>query len=62
MFQYPNGPPFESEAYSILTIPLIQEHIDSYLYYVRYKSLKTNPSQTPFQVFYDHVSAINRDT
>ena len=34
IFQYTNALPFETESHSIHTIPLIREHLDSYLYYI----------------------------
>ena len=32
IFQYPNPLPFETEAHSIHTIPLLREHLESYFY------------------------------
>ena len=51
IFQYTNALPFEIETHSIHTIPLLREHLDSYLYYFRYKTLEITPSQQPFQIF-----------
>ena len=51
IFQYTNPLPFETEPHTIHTIPLAREHCDSYLYYIRYKTLEVTPSQNPFQVF-----------
>ena len=39
IFQYTNPLPFETEAHSLRTIPLIREPLDSYLFYIRYKIL-----------------------
>ena len=36
IFQNTNSLSFETEAHIIHTIPLIQEHCDSYLYYLQY--------------------------
>ena len=44
IFQYTNPLPFETEPYILHTIPLLREHPDSYLYYIRYKTLDTTPS------------------
>ena len=49
-FQYTNPLPFETEPPIVHTIPLALEHCDSYLYYIRYKTLETTSSQTHFQV------------
>ena len=45
IFQYTNALLFETEAHSIHTIPLLREHLDSYLKYFRYETLQITPSQ-----------------
>ena len=40
IFQYSNPIPFGTEAYSIHTIPLLREHLDSYFFYIRDETLK----------------------
>ena len=62
IFQYTNPLPFETEPYILHTIPLVREHSDSYLYYIRYKTLDITPSQTPFQVIFNPVKGINSGT
>ena len=62
IFQYTNPLPFETEPHSISTIPLLREHLDSYLYYFRYKTLEINISQQPFQVIFNPVKNINSGT
>ena len=52
IFQYTNPLPFETEPQTLHNIPLAREHCDSYLYYIRYKTLEITSSQTPFQVFF----------
>ena len=44
IFQYKNPLPFETEARSILTIPLLREHLDSQLFYIRYKTCSYSSS------------------
>ena len=39
IFQYSNPLPFETEPHSISTKPLLREHLDSYLYYFKYKNV-----------------------
>ena len=39
IFQYTNPLPIETEPHTLHTIPLAREHCDSYLYYIRYKTL-----------------------
>ena len=53
IFQYTNPLPFETEPYIVHTIPLAREHCDSYLYYIRYKTLEITSSQTTFQVIFN---------
>ena len=62
IFQYTNPLPFETEPHILHTIPLLREHCDSYLYYIRYKTLEITPSQTPFQVIFNTVKGINSGT
>ena len=62
IFQYTNPLPFETEPRTIHTIPLAREHCDSYLYYIRYKTLEITPSQNPFQVIFNPVKGINTGT
>ena len=62
IFQYTNPLPFETEPYILHTIPLVREHSDSYLYFIRYKTLDITPSQTPFQVIFNPVKGINSGT
>ena len=62
IFQYTNSLPFETEPHIIHTIPLAREHCDSYLYYIRYKTLEIISSQTPFQVIFNPGKGINSGT
>ena len=59
IFQYTNPLPFETEPHTIHTIPVAREHSDSYLYYIRYKTLETTPSQQPFQIIFNPIQGIN---
>ena len=61
-FQYTNPLSFETEAHSIHTIPLLREHLGSYLYYFRYKTLETTLSQQPFQIIFNPIQGINSGT
>ena len=62
IFQYTNPLPFETEPHTIHTIPVAREHCDSYLYYIRYKTLEITPSQKPFQVISNSVKGIHTGT
>ena len=39
-----------------------REHCDSYLYYIRYKTLEVTPSQNPFQIIFNPVKRISTGT
>ena len=62
IFQYTNPLPFETEPHILHTIPLVREHCDSYLCYIRYKTLEITPSQTPFQVIFNPVKGMTSGT
>ena len=62
IFQYTNPLPFETEPHTIHTIPLVREHGDSYLFYIRYKTLEITTSQNSFQVIFNPVKEINTGT
>ena len=61
IFQYTNPLPFETEAHSIHTIPLLREHFDSYLFYFRYKTLEIIPSQKPFQPIFIQYKMLTQE-
>ena len=62
IFHYANPLPFETEPHTLHTIPLTRELCDSYLYYLRYKTLELTSSQTPFQVIFNPVKGISTGT
>ena len=42
--------PFENEPHTLETIPLIKEHLDTHLFYIRYKVLTITTEYPPFQI------------
>ena len=42
--------PFENEPHTIETIPLIREHLDTYLFYIGYKVLTITTEYPAFQI------------
>ena len=42
--------PFENEPHTIETVPLIREHLDTYLFYIRYKVLTITAEYPAFQI------------
>ena len=59
IFQYTNPLSIETEPHTMHTIPLAIEHCDSYLHYIRYKTLEIPPLQNPFQVIFNPVEEIS---
>ena len=41
---------FENEPYSLETIPLIREHLDTYLFYIRHRSTTISTEYPSFQI------------
>ena len=62
IFQYTNPLPFETEPHTLHIIPLAREHCDSYLYFIRYKTLEITSSQFLFQVSFNPVKGISTGT
>ena len=42
--------PFENEPHTIETTPLIREHLDTYLFYIRFKNLTITAEYPAFQI------------
>ena len=57
-----NPLPFETEPHTIHTISLAREQCDSYLYYIRYKTLEITTSQSPFHIIFNRIKGINTGT
>ena len=51
--------PFENEPHTIETIPLIREHLDTYLFYIRHKVLTITPEYPAFQVSFPQQRPIS---
>ena len=62
IFQYTNPLSFETEPHSIHIIPLLRQHLDAYLYYIRYKTFDTTPSHQPFPVIFNPVQGVKSGT
>ena len=62
IFQCTNPLSFETEPHHVDTIPLVKEHCDSYLYYLRYKALEPLRSQNPFRIFFNPIQGVNTRT
>ena len=50
MYNYTKPLSFENEPYTLETIPLIREHLDSYLFYLRHRSTTTSTEYPSIQI------------
>ena len=49
VYNYTKPPSFENEPYSLETIPLTREHLDTYLFYIRHGSTTVSTEYPSFQ-------------
>ena len=54
MYNYTRPLSFENEPYTLGTIPLIREHLDSYLFYIRHRSTIASTEYPSFQITFSH--------
>ena len=50
VYNYTKPLSFENEPYSLETIPLIREHLDTYLFYIRHTSTTVSTEYPAFQI------------
>ena len=50
VYNYTQPLSFENEPYSLETIPLIREHLDTYLFYIRHRSTTVSTEYPSFQI------------
>ena len=50
MYNYTQPLSFENEPYSLETIPLIRDHLDTCLFYIRYRSTTASTEYPSFQI------------
>ena len=50
IYNYTQPLSFENEPFSIETIPLIREHLDTYLFYIRYRNTTITTKYPTFQI------------
>ena len=50
VYNYTQPLSFENEPYSLETIPLFREHLDTYLFYIRYRSTTVSTENPSFQI------------
>ena len=54
LYNYTRPLSFENEPYTLETIPLIREHLDSYLFYIRHRSTIAFTEYPSFQITFLH--------
>ena len=50
IYNYTKPLPFENEPYTLETIPLIRERLDSYLFYIRHRSTTASTEYPSFKI------------
>ena len=60
VYNYTKPLPFENEPYSLETIPLIREHLDSYLFYIRHRSTTASTEYSSFQITFPQQDISSR--
>ena len=50
IYNYTQPLTFENEPFTLETIPLIREHLDTYLFYIRYRVTDINTGYPTFQI------------
>ena len=50
IYNYTQPLSFENEPYNLETIPLIREHLDTYLFYIRHRSTTASTEYPSFQI------------
>ena len=54
VYNYTRPLSFGNEPYTLETIPLIREHLDSYLFYIRHRSTIVSTEYPSFQINFSH--------
>ena len=50
VYNYTKPLSFQNEPYSLLTVPLFREHLDTYLFYFRHRSTTASTEYPSFQI------------
>ena len=62
VYNYTKPPAFENEPYSLETIPLIREHLDTYLFYIRHRSTTVSREYPSFQITFPQQETSSTQT
>ena len=60
LYNYTQPLPFENEPYTLETIPLFREHLDSYLFYIRHRTTTASTEYSSFQIIFPQQDTSNR--
>ena len=52
IYNYTQPLSFENEPFTIETIPLIREHLDTYIFYIRYRNTTITTEYPTFQIYF----------
>ena len=62
VYNYTKPLTFENEPYSLETIPLIREHLDTYLFYIRHRSTTVSTEYPSFQITFPQQESSSTQT
>ena len=62
VYKYTKPLSFENEPYSLETIPLIREHLDTYLFYIRHRSTTVSTEYPSFQINFPQQETFSTQT
>ena len=62
VYNYTKPLSFENEPYSLETIPLIREHLDTYLFYIRHRSTTVSTEYSSFQITFPQQETSSTQT
>ena len=62
VYNYTKSLSFENEPYSLETIPLIREHLDTYLSYIRHRSTTISTEYPAFQITFPQQETSSTQT
>ena len=62
VYNYTKPLSFENEPYSLETIPLIREHLDTYLFYIRHRSTTISTEFPAFQITFPQQETSSTQT
>ena len=62
VYNYTKPLSFENESYSLEKFPLIREHLDTYLFYIRHRSTANSTEYPAFQITFPQQESSSTQT